>query len=138
MEEKASYRIDGVKKKKTSNGCEVARRIPRTNAACRKKSDCVAAIDFGTANCSVAYILPGKKHEPILLTFQGSVYRVPTAILFSSNGNVRSFGGRARTAYRNLNPAQMLECAYFEQIKMDLQLEEVSNGSVSCMSSSSL
>ena len=112
---------------KTSNGCPVARRIPRAVAGCRQPSSCIAAIDFGTTNCSVAYILPGETPEkgPNLLAFQGAFFRVPTAILFNKDGVVRSFGHIARKNYRNQKVDQMQNCAYFEQIKMNLQHDEV-------------
>ena len=111
----------------TSNGCKVAQRVLRQDAGCRMPSNYIAAIDFGTTNCSVAYILPGEMAEqgPIMLPFDGTVYRVPTAILFNRNGDVEAFGTAARRAYRNLEDHERLECAYFEQIKMNLQHDEV-------------
>ena len=113
--------------RKTSNGCKVAERVPRKDAGCRPPSNYIAAIDFGTTNCSVAYILPGDLGEqgPVMLPFDGTIYRVPTAILFNTDGTVDSFGIIARKAYRNLDDEERLECAYFEHIKMDLQHDEV-------------
>ena len=113
--------------RKTSNGCAVARRVPRKDAGCRQPSNNVAAIDFGTTNCSLAYILPGEmtEHGPNMLPFDGTFYRVPTAILFRKDGTVKSFGVTARKTYCNLEDDERLECAYFEQIKMDLQHDEV-------------
>ena len=112
--------------RETSNGCAVARRVPRTDAGCREPSNYIAAIDFGTANCSVAYILPGEMTEqgPNMLPFD-TIYRVPTAILFNKDGAATAFGATARRDYRNLEDVERLECAYFEQIKMDLQHDEV-------------
>ena len=113
--------------RKTSNGCEVAERVPRKDAGCRQPSNSIAAIDFGTTNCSLAYILPGEMPEqgPNMLPFEGTIYRVPTAILFNKNGAVEAFGVAARRIYRNLDDEERLEYAYFEQIKMDLQHDEV-------------
>ena len=113
--------------RKTSNGCEVARRVPRRDARCRQPSSNIAAIDFGTANCSLAYIIAGEMTDngPNLLPLHGTVYRVPTAILFRNDGTVKAFGDTARKLYRNLDDEQRLEWAYFEQIKMDLQQDEV-------------
>lgn len=112
---------------KTSNGCTVAKRVLRTRARCRQPSPNIAAIDFGTTNCSLAYILPGSSTDrsPNMLPFHGTIYRVPTAILFNKDGTVKSFGARARKIYRGLENAQLLEYAYFEHIKMDLQHDEV-------------
>ena len=113
--------------RKTSNGCEVAKCVPRESAGCLPESNYIAAIDFGTTNCSVAYILPGEMNEqgPVLLPFDGTYYRVPTAVLFNANGAVRSFGTTARRDYRNLEDDERLKCPYFEEIKMNLQHDEV-------------
>ena len=119
-----------------SNGCTAAKRVPRNEARCRPPSNCIAAIDFGTSNCSVAYILPGETPEkgPNLLAFQGTatIYRVPTAILFNKDGAVRAFGDPARKIYRNLKVDEMQHYAFFEQIKMDLQHDEVRPDPVLC------
>ena len=111
----------------TSNGCSVAKRVSRTNVGWRQPSPNIAAIDFGTTNCSLAYILPGKMpaHGPNMLPFHGTVHRVPTAILFNKDGSVKAFGATARKKYRTLKGEQLLEHAYFEQIKMNLQQDEV-------------
>ena len=121
----AQPQIDDTRK--TSNGCSVARRVARGTAGFRQPSDNIAAIDFGTTNCSLAYILPGEmtEHGPNMLPFDGTFYRVPTAILFRKNGAVKAFGVTARKTYGNLGDEERLECAYFEQIKMDLQHDEV-------------
>ena len=117
--------------RKTSNNCEVAKRVPRADVGCFVPSDCIAAIDFGTTNCSVAYIVPVPDEMPDsgpeMLTFDGTHYRVPTAILFDSDGVVDTFGTTARRNYASLEDDDKLECAFFEQIKMDLQHEEVSS-----------
>lgn len=114
--------------RKTSNECEVAKRVLRTDAGCFLSSNYIAAIDFGTTNCSVAYILPGKMSEkgPVMLPFDGTVYRVPNAILFDDRGKVVAFGKNARRTYSGLEDYEKLEYSMFEHIKMDLQHEEVS------------
>ena len=91
-------------------------------------SNNIAAIDFGTTNCSVAYTVVGDSSEkgPHLLPLNNTFYRVPTAILFASDGSVKAFGYDARTEYINLDDDERLQCAYFEQIKMNLQHDEVS------------
>lgn len=117
--------------RKTSNGCSVAERISRKKAGFRVPSNNIAAIDFGTTNCSVAYTVVGDSSEkgPHLLPLNNTFYRVPTAILFASDGSVKAFGYDARTEYINLDDDERLQCAYFEQIKMNLQHDEVSIGS---------
>ena len=111
---------------KTSNGCEVAKRVPRRDARCRHLPTNIAAIDFGTTNCSLAYTIAGEliNGGPNLLPLHGET-RVPTAILFRKNGSVKAFGHTARKAYRNLEGEDRLQCAFFEQVKMDLQQDEV-------------
>ena len=114
--------------RKTSNGCEVAKRVPRKKSGFRVNSENIAAIDFGTTNCSVAYTTVGSGSEegPRRLPLNTTFYRVPTAILFKPDGSIDSFGYDARTEYLlNLDNQQRLEYAYFEQIKMTLQHDEV-------------
>ena len=108
--------------RKTSNGCSVAKRISRKNAGFRVPSNNIAAIDFGTANCSVAYTVVGDSSEkgPRLLPLNNTFYRVPTAILFASDGSVKAFGYDARMEYINLDDDERLQSVYFEQIKMNL------------------
>ena len=113
--------------RKTSNGCEVAKRVPRTESGFRVHSCNIAAVDFGTTNCSVAYITVGCGPEegPRLLPLNTTYYRVPTAILFRPDGSIDSFGYGARAEYLNLENEDKLEYAYFEQIKMNLQHDKV-------------
>ena len=110
--------------RKTSNGCSVAERISREKAGFRVPSSNIAAIDFGTTNCSVAYTIAGDKGLH-LLPLNNNFYRVPTAILFARDGSVKTFGYDARTEYLNLDDDERLQYAYFEQIKMNLQHDEV-------------
>ena len=113
--------------RKTSNGCEVAKRVPRTESGFRVHSGNIAAIDFGTTNCSVAYITvrSGTEEGPQLLPLNSTYHRVPTAILFKPDGSIDSFGYDARAEYLNLANEDRLDYAYFEQIKMNLQHDKV-------------
>ncbi len=115
--------------RKTSNGCPVAKRVPRAAANYRVPSRNVAAIDFGTTNCSVAYLTASDDPQkgPQRLTLNSTHNRVPTAILFNQNGKFASFGHEARNDYiQSLDDAERLNYYYFEEIKMNLQLDEVS------------
>ena len=105
----------------------MAKRVPRTESGFRVQSENIAAIDFGTTNCSVAYttIGSGPEEGPRRLPLNTTFYRVPTAILFKPDGSIDSFGYDARTEYLNLDDEERLEYAYFEQIKMRLQHDEV-------------
>ena len=108
-------------KRKTSNGCSVAQQISRNKAGFGVTSSNIAAIDFGTTNCSVAYTVVGESRVNICcLSTTTPIYRVPTAILFTSDGSVKAFGGDARTEYVNLDDDERLQSVYFEQIKMNL------------------
>ena len=106
----------------------MARRIPRKESGFRIHSGNIAAIEFGTTNCSVAYTTVGNGPEegPQRLPLNRTHYRVPTAILFKPDGSIDSFGYDARAQYLNLVNKERLEYAYFEQIKMTLQHDEVS------------
>ena len=123
----ASPRVGDTRK--TSNGCKVADRVPREQARFREPSDNIAAIDFGTTNCSLAYVTighsAGSEEGPVRLLLNNTFYRVPTAILFNPDGSVDSFGYDGRQEYMNLDDEERLQYAYFEQIKMNLQHDEV-------------
>ena len=123
--------------RKTSNGCEVAKRVPRKKSGFRVQSGNIAAIDFGTTNCSVAYTTVGSGPEegPRRLPLNTTYYRVPTAILFKPGGTIDSFGYDARAQYLNLDDEERLEYAYFEQIKMTLQHDEVLKNSYASVAS---
>ena len=104
----------------------MAKRVPRTESSFRKDTENIAAIDFGTTNCSVAHTTGRNKQEgPLRLTLNTAYYRVPTAILFKPDGSIDSFGHDARAEYLNLDDDERLEYAYFEQIKMTLQHDKV-------------
>ena len=116
--------------RKTSNGCKVAYRVPRKQARFREPSRNIAAIVFGTAKCSLACATEGhsacSEEGPFQLPLNETYYCVPTAILFNPDGSVRSFGYDRRLAeYMDLDDVERLQYAYFEQIKMNLQHDEV-------------
>ena len=74
--------IKTVRKKasgRASNGCLVVERVPRRDARSRKPPTNIAAIDFSTSDCSLAYSIDGD--GPFLLPLHGAELRVPTAIL---------------------------------------------------------
>ena len=68
--------------RKISNGCEVAKRVPKTESGFRISSGNIAAIDFGTTNCSVAYTTVGSGPEevPRRLPLNSTHYCVPTSL----------------------------------------------------------
>ena len=106
---------------KTSNGCEVAKRVARKKSDFRVPSGNIAAIHFQTSNCFVAYTTVGMRPEESLwrLPLNTKYYRVPTAILFKPDGSVDSFGYDAQAEYLNLENEERLEYAYFEEIPHD-------------------
>ena len=84
----------------------------------------LAAIDFGTANCSVAYFMEGD--ENVRLLRFGDDVRVPTAILVDAiNGTVIEFGKNARRKYANLPSERKQHYYLFTEIKMNLQHDKV-------------
>lgn len=83
------------------NGVRKTRRVPRSEAGFREASGYVAAIDFGTTYCSVAYALQREK-EIIKLPLDGPLTRVPNAILIERKSNsVVAFGYVRRTNLPN-------------------------------------
>ena len=90
----------------------------------------VTTIDFGTTHCSVAYLLrpdlEPKEVDPTVLKLDNDGNRrVPSCILFDSNGAKIAFGHEARERYaarkRELKP----QYHYFEHVKKHLQHEKV-------------
>ena len=102
----------------------------------------LAAIDFGTTHCSVAYLIrPDKEPNPdttskvdpivLKLDYAGS-RRVPSCILFDGSGNKIAFGYEAREQFTALNrdgtpsrAKRFPEYHYFEHVKGHLQREKV-------------
>ena len=104
----------------------MAKRVPRKESGFRIPSGNIAAIDLGTTNCSVAYTVGMEPEEGLRrLVLNTTYYRVPTAILFKPDGSIDSFGYDARCEYLNLDDEERLEYAYFQQIKMILQHDQV-------------
>ena len=106
----------------------MAKHVPRKKSGISTHSSKlnIAAIDFGTINCSVAYTIVGNRNAiPVILALNQTYYRVPTAILFKPDGSVDSFGYEARAEYLDLDDEERLEYTYFEQIKMNLQHNKV-------------
>lgn len=133
-----NLRMGGKGTKLAPNGCPVAKRVERKKTGFRVPSENIAAIDFGTTNCSLAYMTAGDRSEEgstLLPLGDGTYYRAPTAILFTPQGEIDSFGHFARDRHKSLDDKDQQRYAYFEFIKMDLQHDEVSvDGRVLAMS----
>ena len=106
------------------NGTIRAKCIPRKNSRLGKPAKNIVAIDFGTKNCSVAFITENDKLEITRgvpkLPLNGTYLRVPTLVLFNPTGQLEAFGHDARTLYANLEDEKREHYAYFEEIKMNL------------------
>ena len=103
-------------------------------AAAGTTPEFVATIDFGTTQCSVAYLLrPDLKRnpsevDPTVLTLDNAGHkRVPSCILFDAKGNTIAFGHEARNQYDELKPKRMPQHHYFEHVKKDLQVKDVAS-----------
>ena len=108
------------------NGVYRTRKIPRSEACFRPASEYLAAIDFGTTYCSVAYIRKGCK-DIVKLPLDGPRTRVPNAILIDKNTNtVTAFGYRAQNQFSLLKKRQE-KFIYFERMKMILYRTKVSH-----------
>ena len=107
------------------NGVRRTRKVPRSEAGFRRASENVAAIDFGTTFCSLAYTLKGTK-EIVKLSLNSPHTRVPNAILIEKESNtVFAFGYHAQQRFYRLGRDQE-KYAYFERMKMILYRTEVS------------
>lgn len=106
------------------DGVRRTRKVPRSEAGFRRAFENVAAIDFGTTFCSLAYTLKGAK-EILKLPLDGPHTRVPNAILLKKESNtVSAFGYRAQQQFCQLRNQE--EYTYFERMKMILYRSKVS------------
>lgn len=113
------------------NGVSRSRRVPRNEAGFRRASGYVAAIDFGTTFCSVAYTLEGSE-DILKLPLDGPHTRVPNAILIEKESNtVAAFGYHAQEKFSSLKKQQQ-RFIYFERMKMILYRRQVRQFINSC------
>ena len=97
----------------------------------------VAAIDFGSTYCSLAFSSEGDD-EVCTMKLNDYHARVPTAILLKKTSESRtddetkvthfevaSFGYRAQEAYEKLRRKQLHNFLYFDRMKMTLQHDQV-------------
>ena len=86
----------------------------------------VAAIDFGTTYCTLAYII--EDQEPTMVNFEYTYPRVPTSLLLKRNDDgtveVKCFGYEARREYTRTRPKSQHRYIYFDRVKMNLKEEE--------------
>ena len=107
------------------NGVSKTCKIPKSEAGFRPASGYVAAIDFGTTYCSVAYTLHGS-NDILKLPLDGPHTRVPSAILIERESNaVAAFGYRAQDKFSHLKKHHE-KYIYFERMKMILYRKQVS------------
>ena len=110
----------------------------------RESTGNVAAIDFGTTYCSLAFMCDANNKTLSNLKLNETFARVPTAILLEeldqSSGleehesfvrmtaeyKVKCFGYWAQKSNRGLKAADRSKHLYFERFKMSLQQDEVS------------
>ena len=88
----------------------------------------VAAIDFGTTYCSLAYMTEGDQ-EPTMMNFEYTYPRVPTSLLLKRNDDdgtaeVKCFGYEARREYTRTRPKLQHQYIYFDRVKMNLKEED--------------
>lgn len=111
------------------NGVDRARIVCREAVNFRKTSGNIAAIDFGTKNCSLAYVTGRDAVRPgdalNKLPLNGTHTRVPTAILLNAEKDVEAFGFDARASYANLEAHERETMYYFDGIKVNLQQDKV-------------
>ena len=123
------------------NGVERASKIRREETTFRQTTGNIAAIDFGTKNCSLAYVTV---NDPRALDLLGGTLpklplnetfsRVPTVVLLSAGGRTEQLGYFARTAYLNLDDREKRMVSYFDKLKMNLSRDVVSALVICCLS----
>ena len=100
--------------------------VSRVAGGFRLASDFVAAIDFGTTYCSVAYTLKQDSKEILKLQMDGQHTRVPNAVLVEKRTKtVEAFGYRAKTMFSQMKQNRE-KYIYFERMKMILYRKPVS------------
>ena len=95
----------------------------------------IAAIDFGTTFCTLAYTTRGDA-EVNTLKLGGIHQRVPNAILIHKlvdQCRVVEFGYRAQDTYAKMRPNDRVSHIYFERMKMILERDEVSLYDHNCL-----
>lgn len=111
------------------NGVDRARVVRRKDVSFRRTKGNIAAIDFGTKNCSLAYVTGGDAgvsgNGLNKLPLNGPNCRVPTAILLDAEKKVVAFGIDARGRYANLDAQERKGMYYFDGIKINLQRDKV-------------
>ena len=112
-----------VERRKHVNGVHLPVEEPRGNRS--KNVANIAAIDFGTTSCSVAYCVQGD-HRVHLLKLGADDVRVPTAILMDASGTVVEFGRNARRRYAHVSSEKKQYYHFFSEIKMCLQHDQAS------------
>ena len=108
------------------NGLSIAECIDRRDSAFTSTTRNIAAIDFGTRNCSIAYCTAKDEEITLLkLSSQEGQIRVPTILLVNDEGQPIKFGNRALREYGNLDPDEQMKHHLFERIKLALGPKEV-------------
>ena len=101
----------------------------------------IAAIDFGTTYCSLAYTTEGDENASCL-KLDGYRTRVPTAILLKKTDvtenasvpcEIRGFGYNAASLFAGLRARDTNKHLYFERVKMNLQHDPVGLRTTSCI-----
>ena len=113
------------------NGAYWPEEVPRSTADFNwpPVKDNIAAIDFGTTSCSVAYVVRGSSSPNLLNLSNGDPFtgrRVPNDILISAEGEVVEFGRNAYLKYHSLSSQEKSKLHFFHRIKMTLYYKEVS------------
>ena len=95
-----------------------------------ENSEICVAIDFGTANCAVAYSYKSEEENVLVINdWQDGVEthgKIPTAILFDENKEFLEFGNRAIDKYREYVADEIQQKYYFfKHFKMELYNKKV-------------
>ena len=113
----------------SDNGCsKLDRKVYRTTP------QFITTIDFGTTQCSVAYLLrpdlesnPSEVNPTVLTLDNAGNKRIPSCILFDPCGNKMAFGYEAQEQFAALDHEERPQYYYFEHVKKNLQHNKVTH-----------
>ncbi|KAI2797411.1 hypothetical protein BLOT_015505 [Blomia tropicalis] len=91
----------------------------------------VVAIDVGTTFSGYSFVFTHDKSRVRYMRNSGkdsdSIHKVPTILLIDPNKKFKAFGYEAQNYYNDLTPKERKRWFYFENFKMDLNVQTLNN-----------
>lgn len=122
----------GITKRSLKTPLSRGKSVLKTEYDIRVSTGNIAAVDFGTTFCSLAYKTTGED-KVTAFRLSGVHNRVPNAMLLKKSHlsidttimEVVQFGCRAQEEYSKLRPVDRPNFLYFERVKMLLEKDTV-------------